>query len=455
MPQKKLKIAIFHLGFVYSGGGERLVLEEAIGLGELGHDVTVFAPVIDEKNCFPDLMRKVRVRKILPNILSSWIPDYELFSILAACLLVPFFFYKFRDFDIYFGANQPGPWIAYLLSKINRKRYIIYLAQPTRLIHPRLIDQQVGLRLRDGFSLLNVVKVILRPFISYADVRSIKGAKKVFVNGSYMAGLLREVYGVRAVNCPGGAVIRIKNSSFAKASEGKRELRIKNDIDFRLGGSVVLNGKRIKKPFVLVTNRHFPHKKFEYAIEAVEKLKRNISLVIAGQLTGYTDKLRKKYKGLRFVKFVGLLSEKELEMAYRNAAVYVYPAPEEDFGMGIVEAMANGLPVVAWGNAGPTGIVEHEEDGLLAKPFGVTDFSRQIRKVLDNEDLYLKISRNAELKARRLFSMDKHVSLLNRYFVRSVSAAENRNYERFASKGAEAEERVGLPRLGFEEAYEG
>jgi hypothetical protein len=33
---RKLKIAVFHCGFVYSGGGERIVLEEVLGLRRLG-----------------------------------------------------------------------------------------------------------------------------------------------------------------------------------------------------------------------------------------------------------------------------------------------------------------------------------------------------------------------------------------------------------------------------------
>ncbi|KKR26755.1 MAG: hypothetical protein UT57_C0027G0001 [Microgenomates group bacterium GW2011_GWC1_39_7] len=94
---KKLKISIFHLAFVYSGGGERLVLEEAIGLEKLGYDVTCFSPVVDRKGCFPELLSRVKVKRILPKILPSWYPDVELVSILMACLLVPLLFFKFRN----------------------------------------------------------------------------------------------------------------------------------------------------------------------------------------------------------------------------------------------------------------------------------------------------------------------------------------------------------------------
>ena len=54
MGETKLRIAIFHLGFFYSGGGEKLVLEEIRGLRALGHEVTCFAPYVDRERCFPD-----------------------------------------------------------------------------------------------------------------------------------------------------------------------------------------------------------------------------------------------------------------------------------------------------------------------------------------------------------------------------------------------------------------
>src|SRR5476649_878504 len=113
--KKKLKIAIFHYAFIYSGGGERLVLQEAIHLSRLGYDVTCFALILNKEECFPEIISKVKLRKILPKLLPSWFPDVELVSILAACILIPFFSFKFKEYDLYFGANQPGPWIAYVL----------------------------------------------------------------------------------------------------------------------------------------------------------------------------------------------------------------------------------------------------------------------------------------------------------------------------------------------------
>ena len=61
--------------------------------------------------------------------------------------------------------------------------------------------------------------------------------------------------------------------------------------------------------------------------------------------------------------FVDLVNESDLSRLYKAAVLYVYPSPEEDFGMGIVEAMAAGTPMIAWNNGGPTGTVKDGQTG--------------------------------------------------------------------------------------------
>jgi len=111
--------------------------------------------------------------------------------------------------------------------------------------------------------------------------------------------------------------------------------------------------------------------------------------------------------------FVGLVSEAELHRLYAESSVYVYPAPEEDFGMGIIEAMACGIPVVAWANAGPTGIISHMQDGYLARPFEIDDFSNGLRVCLVDTPLITRFGRAAERKVKKHFSYRKHVEILD------------------------------------------
>jgi len=78
-----MKIAIFHLGFFYSGGGEKLVLEEMRGLRALGHSVDIFAPFVDRTNCFPDIAEMAEVKALLPPP-PRWLPMKDPLWVLIA-----------------------------------------------------------------------------------------------------------------------------------------------------------------------------------------------------------------------------------------------------------------------------------------------------------------------------------------------------------------------------------
>ena len=67
------RIAVFHCGFTYSGGGERLVIEEVLGLRRRGYEVECYAPTVDASRCYPDLIGEVQVRTFLPQ-LPRWFP---------------------------------------------------------------------------------------------------------------------------------------------------------------------------------------------------------------------------------------------------------------------------------------------------------------------------------------------------------------------------------------------
>jgi glycosyltransferase involved in cell wall biosynthesis len=67
------------------------------------------------------------------------------------------------------------------------------------------------------------------------------------------------------------------------------------------------------------------------------------------------------------------LQRDELQKLYEGAAVYVYPAPEEDFGMGVIESMAKGVPW--WRGTRPDRLLRSAGTGHLAEPLVVSDYA--------------------------------------------------------------------------------
>jgi glycosyltransferase involved in cell wall biosynthesis len=133
--------------------------------------------------------------------------------------------------------------------------------------------------------------------------------------------------------------------------------------------------------------------------------------VITGQETEYTNQLRAMVDqhGLNgSVHFVGLVPEDELGQLYAGAALYVYPSPEEDFGMGIVEAMAAGTPVVAWNSGGPTGILGDGIAGFLVEPGDVPAFCECVLRLCIAPSLAERLGRAGHARAQERFCYERH-----------------------------------------------
>ena len=405
--KQTIKIAIFHCGFIYSGGGERIVLEEAKGLKKRGYIVEVFAPTLDRKLCYPEDVKNLKVKTFLPQ-LPSFIPGRHAILMVLSSVLAPLFALRFLDIDIFVGENQPGAWIAYCVSKVLRKPYIVYMNQPNRLLYSRKIDREVKWQnLKEYYFIDNLIKRMKR-FVSWADRVSFTSGRVILGNGNYIGKIIEKIYHCSTVACPAGAYVQSLNT---KTQSHKGKLKVEN-----------LNGKifEINRPYILLTNRHEPQKKFKYAIEAMEILLKKlpkVSLVIPGPFTEYTLDLLGLVKSSGISKnvlFPGQVSEETLQKLYQKACVYIYTAPEEDFGMGVIEAMAWGVPVVAWNNAGPTTTIISGKTGFLANPFDISDFAQKISTLLQDQKLRNRMGKSAWEQVKANFSWDKHVDIIDK-----------------------------------------
>lgn len=113
------------------------------------------------------------------------------------------------------------------------------------------------------------------------------------------------------------------------------------------------------------------------------------------------------------VNFFGFISDKNV--IYENIDVLLMCSHNEAFGRVTVEAMAYGIPVIGYNNAGTAEIITHGFDGFLydEKKNNLNDL---IFNLFNNDNLYNQISKNAKLTAIN-FSVetygDKILKLLN------------------------------------------
>ena len=90
--------------------------------------------------------------------------------------------------------------------------------------------------------------------------------------------------------------------------------------------------------------------------------------------------------------------------------------------MGVIEAMAHGVPVVAWRNAGPTVTVASGETGYLAPLEDVGAYAGGILRYLDDQALNETAGRHGHARARR-FDWARHIQTLESAILGAAGAS--------------------------------
>jgi glycosyltransferase involved in cell wall biosynthesis len=392
-----IRIAVFHMGFMYSGGGERTVIYECILLKKRGHEVSCFAPAVRPDVCHPELIKQIDLRGFIPRVKIS-LPLRDFLSLSASSFLAPLVSKKFEGFDVILCHGQPATWIGYQVSRKLGKEYFVYLHQPARFLYPREIDTKVGWKTKRDLALLDYLVRMGRPFAKAFDHISVVSADKVLVNSKWIESQVRKIYGIHAIVCPPGVDVE-------KFVPAEKKL------------SLVINGLRINSPFILTTNRHYPQKGMEYAIEMMPAILKecDTTLVITGDFTYYSSELMRLAKKLKVsdkIIFTNRVSEKDLIELYQSARVYVYTSPCEDFGLGPLEAMACGTPAVVWDHAGPSETVLDGVTGYKAKPYQIDDFAEKVVHLLNDVNLNRRMAENAIEHVRSRYSWKNHIDIL-------------------------------------------
>lgn len=409
MPKKKPQITIFHCAFVYSGGGERIVLGQIKGLKKRGYNVSCFAPVIDKKRCYPDIINQYPIKTFLPQ-LPEWFPFRHGILLLLTCVLIPFLAFRFQETDLFIGENQPGAWLAYVVSRILKKPYLIYTCHPNKIVYPRNLSRKQIWKNQKDFYWLSIFFEPFKPILRFLDKLSFTKSKApVLVNGDFIGQEFGRIYKAKWIFCPSGAPFI------------KKEKKILEDNVNDFKGEVQVGKLRIKKPFLLYVGRHEVWKRIDLAIKALTKIIKkypDVRLVIRGPFSNHTRSLKALVKRLGLEKKVLFSPEKgsqrELRDLYFNAAVYVFPSKKEDFGIVIIEAMGAGVPVVAWNSGGPTDIVVDGKTGFLAKPFDLDDFAAKTVTVLQDRELRKKMSLASWKRVKNRFSWNRHIDSLEK-----------------------------------------
>ncbi|MBP8945842.1 MAG: glycosyltransferase family 4 protein [Paludibacteraceae bacterium] len=101
-----------------------------------------------------------------------------------------------------------------------------------------------------------------------------------------------------------------------------------------------------------------------------------------------------------------VLCDEMLVAAYRAASVMVVPSLSENLSNVIMESLSCGTPVVAFNTGGNADLIDHQNNGYLAKPFSTEDLAFGIHWCLQNNRVN-NLSVHARKKVANNFSEEK------------------------------------------------
>lgn len=168
----------------------------------------------------------------------------------------------------------------------------------------------------------------------------------------------------------------------------------------------------IKGEYILFVGTLQPRKNLTRLIEAFSILKekkdnKNVELVIVGKKGWlYEDILKAPSRfgvkdDVRFLDFIG---DEELPSLYKNALFFILPSLYEGFGLPVLEAMANGCPVIV---SNVSSLPEAAgEAALYVDPEKVEDIAEKMDSLLQNSSLREELVQKG-LKQVKKFSWDK------------------------------------------------
>ena len=128
-----------------------------------------------------------------------------------------------------------------------------------------------------------------------------------------------------------------------------------------------------------------PRKNVLGIIKAWQKLNQEVGLVLAGDWGWKVAEVERLVVQNKNIILLGYVPEEDKITLYQSAIALVYPSFYEGFGLPILEAMANGCPVICGNNSSQGEVLG--DCGLLVNPDNLNEISHAIELMLTDENL--------------------------------------------------------------------
>ena len=316
---KNKKVVIIADWLTNQGGAEQVVT----ALADLFPDAPIYTSVYN-KGAIPALEKR--------DIRGSWLQSLPAFVRRKHQFLLPFFPGAFArldlsEFDIIISSSSA---FAKNVRKTRPEQlHICYCHTPTRYLYNARQEYLESYPLPWW---LKPFKGFLPKLLDRLMKQDLEGAKEVdyFIsNSDFIAARIKKYYGRKAMT-----IYPCTDTSKFSSRDEKNTSR-----DGNAG-------------YFLALGRFIPYKRFDLLVETFAKNGLPLKLGGIGPELERCKRLalEKQAKNIEFLEFVPYA---DLPNLYAQARAFLFPA-EEDFGLTPVEAMASGVPVIAFGKGGAT-----------------------------------------------------------------------------------------------------
>lgn len=356
---KNLKFALVHDYLNQYGGAER-VLES---LMEIFPNAPIYTLIYHKKRVGVD---KFNNKKIYTSFLQKfpfvkWNHRYFLYLMPLAIKR-----FDFSNFDI---VISDAASFAKGIKVPDNVFHICYCHTPTRYLWEESYLKEVP-------HYPSFLKIFIKPLIKILkkwDYFSAQRVDNFIANSNYIASKIKKYYN--------------RDSFVIYPGVNLNEFYIEGN-----------NRNQMRKSYYLAVGRLMFYKRFDLIIKVFNKLSLPLKIVGSGP-----DKKRFEKMANKNIEFVGRVYDNKLREYYNGAKALIFPQ-EEDFGLVPIEAMACGVPVIAYYGGGAKETVVERKTGI----FFYSQTERDLEEAIKKFDL-IKDSFNPQEIRSHALNFDKEI----------------------------------------------
>lgn len=393
-----MKILVLVSDLCVSGGTQKTTLKTCVGLNSLGHSVQVLAACINKKECYPEIMKKVKIFslssdksiKIVKNVFSS----NSFFCVIIKIIVFGYLLNtKYVKYNYILTEDSVGVFSLFFLIR-QRKRIVWYLNNQFSESTLNIFKSRIS---NSSFGVLNQFKITI-------------------------LSILRRVY-LKSFSRIDYFVVYDKANKYKLNSIGYRNVRV-----ILPGIDVIGCQKPIKndqKPLNLISvGTMAPYRRYEDVISALKiVMLKKPSLVNKLTIVGRTDSNKGYYSylynmstksGLKEkIDFIFYLSTDKLEKIYKESDVFIFVNNENTWGLAVGEAIMRCLPTIMTNNIGISEILNNRMV-YKVEPNSPNQIAKAILNIYKRPKIAQQKTMFGRNRLRSLLGWDRYVNNISK-----------------------------------------